>query len=97
VVGGPSRAGVGEGAGGGNTPSRWGFGGCAPEKISKFFTLKCVFKLISHSVLNTERSYSGLLIFGYICGCLWLLLNLLKLVMFEAPETLVQAIAACSS
>jgi hypothetical protein len=93
VVGGPSRARVGEGAGGGNTPSRWGFGGLPPKKFSKLFTLKCVFKLISQLILNTERSYSGLLIFGYIRGCLRLLLNLLKFVVFEAPETLVQAIS----
>jgi hypothetical protein len=66
---------VGEGARGGITPYRWGFGGCAPDKISKFFTLKCVFKLISQSILNTERSYSWLLIFGYI---LWLFMAITK-------------------
>jgi hypothetical protein len=53
--------------------------------------LNCVFKLISQLILNIERIYSGLLIRGYIRVGLRLLLNLLKLVMFEAPETLVQA------
>jgi hypothetical protein len=53
---------------------------CPREKL--LFTLKSVFKPISQLILNTERSCSGLL----ICGCLRLLLNLLKLVMFEAPE-----------
>jgi hypothetical protein len=59
--------------------------------ISILFGFKCVFKPISQLILNTERIYSELLICGYIRGYLRLLLNLLKLVTFDAPETLVQA------
>jgi hypothetical protein len=60
----------GEGGGGGNTLFRWGFGGCAPEKNSKLFTLKCVFMLICQLILNTERGYSWLM------TDLWLYLRL---------------------
>jgi hypothetical protein len=69
-------------------------GSQTPECItSKLFTLKCVFKLISQSILNAERSNSGFLICGYIRVCSRLLLDLVikTCVMFEAPETLMQA------
>jgi hypothetical protein len=61
--------GVGEGAGG-VIPLRWGLGAVPPKKISKLFTLKCVFMLICQLILNTERSYSGLI------TDLWLYLRL---------------------
>jgi hypothetical protein len=74
-------------------PLPLGVRGLCPRKKFKIVYVKMCFKLISQLILNTERSYSGLLICGYIRGCLRLLLNLLKLVVFEAPETLVQAIS----
>jgi hypothetical protein len=65
-------------------PSSWVFGGWAGEKKYKLFTMRCFSELIFKLILNTERSYTGLLICGYIRGCKRLLLNLLKFVMFGA-------------
>lgn len=84
VVGSPTRAGAGKGMG----PSRLGFGGCAPPKNSQLITFKSVFKLSSQLILNTECNYSVFVICGYMRGCKLLLLNLLKFVIFETPESL---------
>ena len=83
---------MGEGAGG-VIPLPLRVRGLCPRKNLENVYVEVCFMLICQLILNTERSYSELLIFGYIRGCLRLLLNLLKLVVFEAPETLVQAIS----
>jgi hypothetical protein len=64
-----------------------GVRGSAPETKSKLFLFKCHFKLVVQLILDTERGYIRLLIFGYMRNFKRLLVSLIKLVMLEASES----------